>query len=84
MPIHWRDGTVRLFVELHRRLAEKHEIRWYDGDRPIDAKDRDLDLITRLDGIGDDDPVRDVEALDRGRAGDTAAARHLPIDHTSA
>src|SRR5262249_18355697 len=72
--------AVRLLVEFHRRLAEEHEIRWDDRDRPIDAEDRDLDLVTGLDGIGDDDPFRDVKALDRGRAGDTDAARHLPVD----
>src|SRR5262249_53965009 len=71
---------TRLLVELHRRLAEEHEIRWHDRDRPIDAEDRDFDLVTGLDGIGDDDPVRDVEALDRGRASDADAARYLPVD----
>src|SRR5215831_16131387 len=73
-------GAIQLLVELHRRLAEEHEIRWYDRDRSIDAEDRDLDLVTSLDGIGDDDPIRDVEALDRSRAGDADAARHLPVD----
>src|SRR5262245_40333304 len=80
----WNDTTpracCRLLIELHPRLAEEHEIRWYDRDRPIDAEDRDFDLVTGLDGIGYDDPVWDVEALDRGRAGDADAARDLPVD----
>src|SRR5262249_23756151 len=62
------------------RIPQEHEIRWYDRARPIDAEDRDFDLVTGLDGIGDDDPVWDVEALDRGRAGDADAARDLPVD----
>src|SRR5262245_45027711 len=69
-----------LLVKLHRRLAEEHEIRWYDRDRPIDAEDCDFNLVTGLDGIGDDHSVRDVEALDRGRASDANAARYFPVD----
>src|SRR6516165_1473860 len=71
----YHPGTVRLLVEFHRRLAEEHEIRWDNRDRPIDAEDRDLDLVTGLDGIGDDDPVRDVKALDRGRRAPRRSSR---------
>src|SRR6266446_8949366 len=75
--------TVRpwaLLVELDRCLAEEHEIRRRHRNRPVNAEDRDLDLVPGLYGIGEHHAVGDVEALDGGRAGDAGAARHLAVD----
>src|SRR5260370_36771392 len=69
-----------LFVKFNRRLAEKQEVRRRDRNWPVDAEDCDLELVARLDRIGEYDPIWDVEALDRGRCLDAGPARHLPID----
>src|SRR6476661_3837716 len=61
-------------------LAEKDEIYRRHRDRPVDAEDRDLELVARLDCLGEDDAIGHVEALDGGRAGVAGAARHLAID----
>src|SRR5439155_11625197 len=69
-----------LFVKLNRRLPEKQEVRRCDRNWSVDAEDGNLELVARLNRIGEYDPIRNVEALDRGRAGDAGPARHLPID----
>src|SRR5437016_4377634 len=69
-----------LFVEFNRCPPEKQEVRRRDRNWSVDAEDRNLELVARLDRIGEHDSIRNVEPLDRRRAGDAGAARHLPID----
>src|SRR5579883_1006603 len=59
-----------LLVELDRCLAEEHEIRRRDRNGPVDAEDRNLELVPGLDGIRQHHAVRNVEPLDGRRTGD--------------
>src|SRR5437867_9870268 len=69
-----------LFVKLNRRLPEKQEVRRCDRNWSIDTEDGNLELVAGLHRIGEYDAIRNVEALDRGRAGEAGPARHLAID----
>src|SRR5262249_24784824 len=78
----------RLMLEAFGALAEKLDLRRAEpdevlrshGNRPVDTEDRDLEFVSRLDRIRQHDPIRYAEALDGGRAGIAAAARHVPVD----
>src|SRR5262249_53542095 len=71
------DVDTRLMLEAFGALAEKLDLRRAEpdevlrrhGNRPVDTEDRDLEFVSRLDRIRQHDPIRHVEALDRGRAG---------------
>src|SRR5215475_8773871 len=75
-----RRRRFELFVKFNRGLAEKYEVRRRDRDWAVDGEDRNLELVIRLDRIGKHYPVRDVEALDRGRTRYTRPSRHVPIN----
>src|SRR5262245_29804798 len=75
----YRFSLSCLLVKFNRSLAEKYKVRRRYGNRPVDAEDCDLEFVTRLDRIGQYDPIGDVETLDRGRAGDTGTPRHFSI-----
>src|SRR5215831_15537604 len=75
-----RSRGFELFVKFNRCLAEKYEVRRRDRNWAVDAEDRNLELVIRLDRIGKHYPVRNVEALDRGRARYTWPSRHFPIN----
>src|SRR5437867_1316244 len=76
------DGEAlgALTEKLHLRCAEPDEVHWRDRNRPVDAEDRNLELVARLDCVRQDDAIRYVETLDGGWAGIAAAARHVPVD----
>src|SRR5215470_14771475 len=74
------DCWLRLSVKLHLGITEEDEVRWRDRDRTVDAEYRDLELVAGLDGFGEHDAVRHVEALDGGWTGIAAAPRHLAVD----
>src|SRR5881409_1685564 len=69
-----------LFVEFNRRLPEKQEVRRRDRNWAIDAEDGHLELVACLNRVREYDAIGNVEALDRGRAGEAGPARHLSID----
>src|SRR5260221_11263985 len=75
-----RADWIRLPVKLHLGVTEEDEVRWRDRDRAVDAKYCDLELVAGLDGFGEYDAVRHVEALDGGGARIAAAPRHLAVD----
>jgi len=75
-----RRRRFDLFVKFNRGLAEKYEVRRRDRDWAVDGEDRNLELVIRLDRIGKHYPVRDVEALDRGRARYAGPSRHFPVN----
>src|SRR5258708_14782225 len=75
-----RAGWIRLPVKLHLGVTEEDEVRWRDRDRAVDAEYRDLELVAGIDGFGEHDAVRHVEALDGGGACLGAAPRHLAVD----
>src|SRR5207237_4452902 len=51
-----------------------------NGNWSVDAEDGNLKFVACLNRIGEYDPIGNVEALDRGRAGDARPARHLSVD----
>src|ERR1700731_4573482 len=67
-------------IELDLRLAKPEEICRRGRDRPVDGEDRDLEFLTRGDGIAEHEAIGHVEALDRGWARPAGRPRHLPID----
>src|SRR6266436_9539657 len=75
-----RAGWLRLSVKLHLGVTEEDEVRRRDRDRTVDAEYRDLELVAGLDGFGEHDAVRHVEALDSGGARIATAPRHLAVD----
>src|ERR1041385_4270246 len=66
--------------KLDLRLAEEHRIRWREGNGPVDAENRNLQLVASLDLFGEHDAVRHIEALNRCGTRSADASRHLPID----
>src|SRR6516165_3372188 len=74
------EALGTLTEKLNLRRAEPDEVLRRDGNRPIDAEDSNLEFVSRLDRIRQHHSIGHVEALDRGRAGIAAAARHLPVD----
>jgi hypothetical protein len=49
--------TTASLERLNLRLANEDEILRRDRDRSIDAEDRDLELVARLDGVGEHHPI---------------------------
>src|SRR5258708_36219976 len=75
-----RADWFRLSVKLHIGITKEDEVRWRNRDRTVDAEYRDLELVARIDGFGEHDAVRHVEALDSGGARIATAPRHLAVD----
>src|SRR5258708_22395465 len=81
-----RADWFRLSVKLHLGITKEDEVRWRDRDRTVDAEYRDLELVARIDGFGEHDAVRHVEALDSGGAAVATAppppraCAHLPTN----
>src|SRR5215471_6612790 len=67
MP-HGLDSTREL-KELHPRLTKPHGIGWSYRNRPIDAKDGNLERVARSDCVAQDQALGHVKTLDRRRAG---------------
>src|SRR5215831_981698 len=80
LPPFARARWLWLSVKLHLGITEEDEVRRRDRDWTIDAEYRDLELVAGLDGFGEHDAVRHVEALDGGGARIAAAPRHLAVD----
>src|SRR6516164_773774 len=80
IPCSEGEALGTLTEKLNLRRAEPDEVLRRDGNRPIDAEDSNLEFVSRLDRIRQHHSIGHVEALDRGRAGIAAAARHLPVD----
>src|SRR5580700_11298771 len=82
--IWWKFATRRAETasakEFDLRLAEPEEIRRCGRDRPIDRKDRDLELVAGGDGIGEHQAMGHVEPLDRAGARPAGRPRQFAID----
>src|SRR5260370_22750142 len=69
-----------LFEQLQLRVADEHRVCRRHRDRPVDAKDGDLELVAGLEGGAEHHQVWHVVARDGGGSRITRAARDHAID----
>ncbi len=74
------DGPGGNFVKLQPRIFYIDIIRRRVRQRTIDAENRQLDCLSRLDAAADDKPVLRVPALDDRAAALSGGARNLTIN----
>src|SRR5262245_6565917 len=69
-----------LTEKLDLGLAEENRIGGRERNRAVDAEDRNLERVARLDLLRKHDSIWHVETLNRGRTWSSGPARHLAID----
>src|SRR5262249_51693245 len=72
-------GMPRGLKELHPCLTKPHGIGWGYRNRPVDAKNGNLERAARRDRVPHDQALGHVKTLDRRRAGATGSTRQFAI-----
>src|SRR5262245_20513945 len=71
--------SYRGLKELHSSLTKPHGIGWGGRNRPVDAKDGNLERVARRDCVAQDQALGHVKPLDRRWAGAARRPRQVAI-----
>src|SRR5262245_56196975 len=72
-------GMPRGLKELYPCLTKPHGIGWGYRNRPVDAKDGNVERGARSDRVAQDQALGHVKTLDRRRAGAASSTWHFAI-----